>query len=65
MLGAQYVGQLEPASVADYTTVTVRTGGGGWSYRGAVALPKKRPSLLPSLPKLPKPPYAFYCEERE
>lgn len=60
MFGAQYGAQLPFASVPE--SITVRRGtGGGWSSRGAFTpMPKKRPTGLPELPKLPKPPYLFF-----
>ena len=57
-LGTFYCGQI-PIAGAQYLTIRRRTGGGGWTHRGAVVLPKRRPTSLPSLPKLPKPPYLY------
>lgn len=65
MFGAQYFGQEDFAGVVGQVTATVATGGGGWTHRGTVTLPKPRASHLPKLPglpvlpKLPKPPYQW------
>ena len=65
MFGAQYFGQEDFGGVV--VAIAVRPpSGGGWTHRGAVVLPKRRPTSLPSLPSinptlpsLPKPPYIF------
>lgn len=62
MFGAQYSGQEDFGGVVVLDDVVVRTGGGGWTHRGPVAMPKRRPTGLPSLPTLPKPPYLFLTE---
>ena len=70
MFGAHYFGQVVPAGAVQYLTTDVElnvivaplvapSSGGGWSHRGAVTLPRRRPTGLPPLPKLPKPPYLF------
>lgn len=61
MFGAQYFGQEDFAGVVVAIAVRVPSGG-GWSHRGAVVLPKRRPTGLPSLPTLPKPPYLFLTD---
>ena len=61
MFGAQYFGQEDFASVPEVIVIRPPSGG-GWSHRGAVVLPKRRPTSLPSLPTLPKPPYLFLTE---
>ena len=62
MFGAHMFGQVAPAMVQ---TPLQGGKGGGWTHRGAVTLPSRRPTGLPTLPKLPKPPYLFYTEDTE
>ena len=63
MFGAQYFGQEDAGGVVTEYVVTTASGGGGWTHRGPVTLPKRRKDALGGLPKLPtigklpKPPY--------
>jgi hypothetical protein len=61
MFGVLYFGQVPFASAP--APVMMVGGGGGWSHRAPVTLPKRRPTGLPDLPQLPKPPYVFYTDE--
>jgi hypothetical protein len=69
MFGASYFGLSAPATVP-MTFIGSRTGG-GWTHRGSVPMPSRRPTglpalpTLPSLPSLPKPPYLFYTGDTE
>lgn len=61
MFGGVYFGQA-PFGVTPQ--VETRGSGGGWAHRGPVTLPpRRRPYGLPTLPKIPKPPYLFYTED--
>lgn len=54
-LATFYCGQI-PLAGAQLLTVTVRTGGGGWSHRGRVTLPqRKTPGFKPPVFKKPSP----------
>lgn len=56
MFGAQIFGAEEFAVIAEESTATSRTGGGGWVYRGPVKLPVRKQPELPKLTfKKPNP----------
>lgn len=66
MIGAQYMGQLEPASVADFTPPRQGTGG-GWMRGPGVPMPQSRYTGGMRSSKRPagmkRPPWANYTND--